>query len=147
MKSFILSIFVFCITVAGFSQNQYNIIPEPQKLTAAKGVFTFKQNNTITVIAKNSEIFSVASMLSEQLKTSFAMALPVKAGSVKATGIFFVQNDELGDEAYRLLITTKQITIQSKNGQGAFYALQSLFQLMPAQVYATSKSSVIPRAT
>ena len=52
MKSFILSIVVFCCSMTGFSQNQYNIIPEPQKLTVAAGVFTFKQNTPITVIAK-----------------------------------------------------------------------------------------------
>jgi hexosaminidase len=144
MKSLIVSLLVLCFSLTGFSQNQYNIIPEPQKITAANGVFTFKQNNTITVIAKNTEIIAVANMLSMQLKTSFAIAIPVKSGAIKSTGIFFVQNDQLGNEAYQLSISSKNINIQAKNGQGAFYALQSLFQLMPAQIFANSKSNVIP---
>jgi len=143
MKSFILSILVAFISVTAFSQNQYTIIPEPQKLIPATGVYSFKSNTTITVSAKDNDITAVAKMLSEQLKASFDIALPVKTGSIKSSGIFFVQNDQLGEEAYQLNITTKNITIQSKNGKGAFYALQSLFQLMPAQVYATVKSNVI----
>ena len=143
MRSFILTFLVGCISVTAFSQNQYTIIPEPQKLIPANGVYSFKSNTVITVIAKDNDISSVAKMLSEQLKASFDLVLPVKAGALKLTGIFFVQNDQLGDEAYQLNITTKNITIQSKNGKGAFYALQSLFQLMPAQVYAAAKSNLI----
>ena len=143
MKSFILSFLVACVSVTAFSQNQYTIIPEPQKLIPATGVYSFKSNTAITVIAKDNDITSVAKMLAEQLKASFDIALPVKAGSLKSNGIFFVQNDQLGDEAYQLNITTKNITIQSKNGKGAFYALQSLFQLMPAQVYTAVKSNII----
>ncbi len=143
MKSFILSFLVACVSVTAFSQNQYTIIPEPQKLIPTTGVYSFKSNSVITIIAKDNDISAVAKMLSEQLKASFDIALPVKAGPLKSTGIFFVQNDQLGDEAYQLNITTKNITIQSKNGKGAFYALQSLFQLMPAQVYAAVKSNVI----
>ncbi|MGI9137675.1 MAG: hypothetical protein ACR2IM_01410, partial [Sediminibacterium sp.] len=88
MKSLIVSLLVLCFSLTGVSQNQYNIIPEPQKITAANGVFTFKQNNTIPVIAKNTEIIAVANMLSMQLKTSFAIAIPVKSGAIKSTGIF-----------------------------------------------------------
>ena len=143
MKSFILSLFIICASTTAFSQNQYTIIPEPQKLIAATGVYSFKANTVITVSAKDNDISAVAKMLSEQIKASFDIVLPVKAGALKSTGIFFVQNDQLGDEAYQLNITTKNITIQSKNGKGAFYALQSLFQLMPAQVYAAAKSNLI----
>jgi hexosaminidase len=143
MRSFILTFLVACISVNAFSQNQYTIIPEPQKLIPATGVYLFKSNTAITVIAKDTDISSVAKMLSEQLKASFDIVLPVKAGALKSTGIFFVQNDQLGEEAYQLNISTRSITIQSKNGKAAFYALQSLFQLMPAQVYAAAKSNVI----
>ena len=37
MKSFILSFLVACVSVTAFSQNQYTIIPEPQKLIPATG--------------------------------------------------------------------------------------------------------------
>ena len=120
MKSFILSFLVACVSVTAFSQNQYTIIPEPQKLIPATGVYSFKSNTAITVIAKDNDISSVAKMLAEQLKASFDIALPVKAGSLKSNGIFFVQNDQLGDEAYQLNITTKNITIQSKMGKVLF---------------------------
>ena len=51
MKSFILSLLVACVSVTAFSQNQYTIIPEPQKLIPATGVYSFKSNTAITVIA------------------------------------------------------------------------------------------------
>ena len=78
MKSFILSLFVICASVTAFSQNQYTIIPEPQKLIPATGVYSFKANTIITVSAKDNDIIAVAKMLSEQLKASFEIALPVR---------------------------------------------------------------------
>ena len=74
MKSFILSFLVACVSVTAFSQNQYTIIPEPQKLIPATGVYSFKSNTAITVIAKDNDITSVAKMLAEQLKASFDIA-------------------------------------------------------------------------
>ena len=76
------------------------------------------QNDEAFKIAFDEQVTFIANMqamykqdaFAEQLKASFDIALPVKAGSLKSNGIFFVQNDQLGDEAYQLNITTKNRT-------------------------------------
>ena len=64
---------------------------------------------------------------------------PISAKSAKSAVVQFSQNNTLGEEAYTLSINSSKISIQAKTGKGAFYALQTLLQLMPAQVYAGTK--------
>src|SRR5690606_8978013 len=49
--------------------------------------------------------------------------------------ISFIQDDTISnDEGYQLTITPKQIEIRAKTDQGAFYAVQSLRQLLPVDL-------------
>jgi hexosaminidase len=123
--------------IAGFSfsvmaQNAYNLIPVPKQLTPAEGSFTIKKG---TGIAIGDEAFrDVAAMLATQCQTVSGIVLPVKTGKA-SSGIVFVMNSALGEEAYALNVTSKKIEVQAKTGKGAFYALQTLMQLMPAQIH------------
>ncbi|MEM9681099.1 MAG: beta-N-acetylhexosaminidase, partial [Bacteroidota bacterium] len=46
---------------------------------------------------------------------------------------FILDSTLTGDESYKLSITKKQIRIKAKTDQGAFYAVQSLRQLLPVE--------------
>ncbi len=146
MKSFFLLLVTFCFSEGLFAQNSYAIIPQPEKLIPASGSYTFQSNSTVTVVGSNAELTSVAHLLTDQLKAAFGLSLTVKPGTMKSTGIFFEQNNQLGEEAYQLSVTPKKIAIQSKTGKGAFYALQSLFQLMPSQIFSVTTSNQKPTA-
>ena len=141
MKSIKFSVIALFLSMSIIAQESYHIIPQPEKLIPASGSFTFQNNSQITISSSSSDFSSVANMLVQQLSTSYGINLSIKTGSAKTKGINFIENKQLGAEAYKLIVTPTKIDIQAKTGKGAFYAVQSLFQLMPAQIYASTKSS------
>ena len=132
MKIFALLVFV---SFAGLAQNTYNLIPLPKEVVPQTGQFVVKKSTAIGY--SHADFAPVANLLQEYLQGSSGYPIPVK--SAKSSSIQFSQNNMLGEEAYMLSIHSSKISIQAKTGKGAFYALQTLLQLMPAQVYAGTK--------
>jgi hexosaminidase len=132
MKIFALLVFV---SFAGLAQNTYNLIPLPKEVVPQTGQFVVKKSTAIGY--SHADFAPVANLLQEYLQGSSGYPIPTK--SAKSSSIQFSQNNSLGEEAYTLSIHSSKISIQAKTGKGAFYALQTLLQLMPAQVYAGTK--------
>ncbi len=112
------------------AQNTYNIIPQPKQLIAQPGAFTLKRSASVTI--GHDQFQPVADLLVSQLNRTTGFALVVKKGT-SGSGIVFTENTKLKPEGYRLNITAKKVEIQASTGQGAFYGLQTLLQLMPPQ--------------
>jgi hexosaminidase len=131
-------LFVFFLSVVFAShlmaQNNYNIIPAPAKLLAEKGSFTIKSGTGIYV--SDAAFMPVAEMLASRLESSSGLKLMVKSGT-SSSGIVFHHDPKLADEGYRIRVGSKLIEIRAKTGKAAFYALQSLLQLMPAHVFGS----------
>jgi len=141
MKKILSACFSLLLMLQAYGQNTYSILPQPAKLMPTEGQFTFK-NNTSIIIANGAASFaSVANMLSDQINGSFGLKLLVKNGNTKSNAINFIFNNQLAEEAYQLKVSNNKIDIEAKTGKGAFYALQSLFQLMPAQIFSTTPSN------
>ena len=97
------------------------IIPLPQTFQVNEGYFRL---NTRIGISKNDE-FKVSS---EFLKSFFTQAgLQVVDGE----DIIFIKDEALSEESYRLVIVSNQIKIEAKTDKAAFYAIQSLRQILP----------------
>ena len=59
--------------------------------------------------------------------------------------IYFLTDNSLQDDAYVLDVTKNHIKITSNSsGSGLFYAIQSLLQLMPAQIFDQGKKYDLP---
>tara|TARA_R110002012_G_scaffold291564_1_gene486081 strand:- start:92524 stop:94860 length:2337 start_codon:yes stop_codon:yes gene_type:complete len=99
------------------------IIPTPYSQTLIEGVFTISNKTGLTF----DEEFSVAAQfLKEYIETGSAISL--KSG----TNIVFEKDETIEDvEGYTLDVFPAKILIKAKTGQGAFYAVQSLRQLLP----------------
>lgn len=141
MKSFLWGLCAYLLCFNLQAQEAYHLVPKPAKLIPVPGKFVFQKSTAITLSTQDESFNAVATMLKDQISVSSGLNLPIKSGSSSSKGIVFVQNSSLGDEAYRLNISTKKIEIQAKSGKGAFYALQTLFQLMPAQIYSNVTSN------
>lgn len=138
MKKLIFIFSVWTISFGIFAQNQYNIIPVPQKLEAQTGVFTV---NDKTVIVGNAAWNDVAELLNTQLNTVNGWNKKVVAGSTKLVkgAIQFVKDESIADEGYKLDVSPKQVIISAKTGKGAFYGVQTLLQLLPTDVFKDGK--------
>ena len=149
--NFRIAFFTFCslFTLTAFSMlsaTEYNIIPYPQHVKPAEGTFSFSNKTVIRCDVKNDEIFKLAEQFSNQLALVSGIKLPIKDILVNDTvnSVVFQQNSDLSanPEAYSLSISSKSIRIQSVSANGFFYGLQTLYQLLPAQIYGKKKSAV-----
>jgi hexosaminidase len=123
------------VSFASFAQNSYNLIPLPKEVVPQTGQFFVKKSTSIAY--SHPEFAPVAELLQDYLQK--ASTYPISTKLEKSGSIQFTQNTSLGEEAYTLQINSGKISIQAKTGKGAFYALQTLLQLMPAQIYSGTK--------
>jgi len=105
----------------------HGIIPLPKDIQYSKGTFSIDEK---TAISNDPEFASAAKVLSTTL-TEALQNWPLtdyKAG--EKTTIQFIKNDSLSNEGYILSISDKGITLAAKTRSGAFYAAQTLSQMI-----------------
>jgi len=115
------------------------IIPQPQSIIEKSGVFTWSPN---TLIYSDPAFFKMAVLFAEQ---SFSAPENVKilSSPTKNTGIFFIKktiSNTTNPEAYKLIISSKQISIIAASAKGALNAMFTLLQLQLLQ----PDKSIIP---
>ncbi len=111
-----------------FGSLDAQIIPTPRSDTPAPGRFVLDDT---TVLSYADELAPLAGYLLQYL--------PLTSGrNVSPTRrcIALSLDDTLPAEGYRLTIREERIELAGGTGGGAFYAVQSLLQLLPAEVYA-----------
>jgi hexosaminidase len=138
MKKFSLKIFLsgllLMATGAAFAQElkPIHIIPQPVKVEQSAGTFTLPEK---VVIAYDASMSDQAQYLQELLAQSTGRVAVLKAGKTKGT-IVLQKSNEMKPEGYALSVTPKGIRIKAADPNGAFYGIQSLLQLFPAEIYS-----------
>ena len=125
-----------------YSSNQYNIVPYPQQLVPQSGQFVFNAGTRVICPANQPKILKLARQFAAQLKLVSGFSLKIgefkEADTLNAI-IFQKLSNQDNIEAYQLHISTKTIRIEAASANGFFYGLQSLYQLMPAEIYGKKK--------
>ena len=129
MKKFVGVLILLSTLVNLSAQNSYPIIPKPASLITAEGKQIIKKGMSISF--SDSSLLPVVNLLQVQIANG---ALPVKwvpANKRSSAAIHFAIDKTQPAEAYRLQIGAKQTVISALSGPGAFYAVQTLLQLLP----------------
>lgn len=143
----LLTSVVACSSGAEENKNRYNIIPLPQQLTPAEGEFKLNKNTTISYPAGNAEFKRVAEMFAKQLETASGMQLQIVENTEDTQPensiAFKLSNntEELGTEGYTLTVVPDRVLVEATAANGAFYALQTIYQLLPAEIVSPRKES------
>ncbi len=102
------------------------IIPKPISQTIKNGVFVLDKNTSLEL---SGEFENIANFFNSYLTETYNLKLLSKKNNNQ---IIFKRNSSIkNDEGYELKISEDQIFIEAKNSKGAFYAVQSLLQLLP----------------
>ena len=112
------------------------LIPKPLVVTATQSSFILDKNTTISTNS-DSEYITVGKFLSEKIKSK--TGLNIKLTTANATnGIIInkVDNKSIGNEGYELIISENSVIINSTGSAGAFYAVQTLRQLISFNSYS-----------
>jgi hexosaminidase len=121
--------FLFTCQEKETAQTKIQILPIPDQLVKQSGSFEINNGTTINY----TEEFSVsATFLSDYLTSGTDINL---TKSNTSGDISFVKDESLtNDEAYSLNVSSEGILISAKTDKGAFYAIQSLRQLLPVGI-------------
>jgi hexosaminidase len=133
-------LFLF-VSIQAFAQdNAYNLVPFPAQFSGQSGQFKLNAQTQIVLTAKDAALKSVATSLGSALKSVAKKALPIasKAAPTAKNVIHIRQNKtlRLGTEGYRLSINPDRVILEAETPQGAFYGLQTILQLLPAEVFS-----------
>jgi len=101
------------------------IIPIPQSVVVQDGKFVF---NSETTLNADVSFYVSSDFLHSYIKDGTGIDL--KTGS----DIEFLKDPKLDEEAYRLTVSKSKIRIEARTDKGAFYAVQTLRQLMPVSI-------------
>jgi hexosaminidase len=115
-----------------------NITPIPLELTQKED--TFKLSKSIVFVTDNTDIEKIAAYFSAKIKASAGYDLKTVKDKPTSGYINLSITPELSvnDEGYTLDITHQAIEIQAKTPQGLFYGMQTVMQLLPAEIESST---------
>ena len=137
MRNIFIQLCLLVGTVCTFYSQEISVIPKPQQILKKTGNFVIDQNTGIQL--KGASEKDVQLFLN-QLRKASGYALPVKSG--QENSIIFQLDTKLGlpnQDGYTLDVSDKNIVVKAKNGNGLFYATQTLRQLLPVSVESSDK--------
>ncbi|HEY4197710.1 MAG TPA: family 20 glycosylhydrolase, partial [Mucilaginibacter sp.] len=132
------------ITLHSFSQTKDGgiaIIPEPVALTKKAGVYTLPKR-VVIVSSTKPEMKQVIALLRERLSIPTGSSVTVLSSSQMAAVKLVLNKTRdtlLGNEGYKLAVTTKGIFIRANEPAGLYYGAQTLLQLFPKEIVSAAR--------
>ena len=136
----ILPLYIFIGNVSAQSTTEISIIPRPVQLEKTTGSFSISKATTIMVENPDLESLRVARMFADRIQTAGGMSLKVvetkKYVAHKDVILFTTTGSDatLGKEGYQLSVSRDNVKIMAPTAAGLFYGMQTVFQMLPAQI-------------
>ena len=113
-----------------FTENDLNIIPQPQSMVLGKGSFQFTQK---TVFVTAPELYPVTNSFVEQYEKATGFRMFFRKAAIQTSYILLSLDKSLPKEGYTLVVKPDKISITAADRNGALYALETLRQLLPKE--------------
>jgi hexosaminidase len=121
------------------------LIPRPQKLERLKGTFALGPNSRVQVDTGSQP---TGNFLVGRLRKSTGFPIPFDlqpdAQPAKASILLTTQGARRGKEGYELTVTPDSVVIRGADTAGLFYGVQTLLQLLPAEIFAAQAVKNVP---
>ena len=143
---FLAIFFIIGTFQSGFAKSKPGkIIPEPLSVKTQSGEFILTSKTKVLVIPDNANALAVANFFLNRIDSVAGFSIkPQASGFLKTipknTILFSIVNDAtLGDEGYRLEVGKNKVELSANSPKGLFYGVQTILQLLPAQVMSPTK--------
>ncbi|MCF7567841.1 glycoside hydrolase family 20 protein [Sabulilitoribacter arenilitoris] len=120
-----------------FTESDIQVIPKPETLKLKEGHFKFTEN-TVFYVTDDIQL-RASQILIDRFKTAQGWDLKTVKTQPKSNFIQFKTSENIGKEAYKLIVENDVITIESKGYNGLLYAIQTLRQLLPTAIESQTK--------
>lgn len=121
------------------------VFPTPVSVVKGQGNFLIDQN---LAIITGAEFQQEAVFLADVIQKATGKRPEIARAFIQAVRSINFLKAPLKEEAYQLEVTENGITISAGSGSGAFYAVQSLLNMMPPDLSGVAKTgAVIPACT
>ncbi|QQL44770.1 beta-N-acetylhexosaminidase [Sulfuriroseicoccus oceanibius] len=133
LTTLLTPLLLICFAFAGQAAD-ISILPRPAKVEKAEGTFTLDRS---TQLVSPHEAPNLASFLRQRIGGSTGFELP---SAKQAGGNMIVLEIDEGltgpADSYEMTVTSEQIRIAGNTEAGVFYGIQSLLQLLPAEIFS-----------
>lgn len=140
MKRALLLLFLYIAPLQIFAQqdaSRYPIIPKPISITPAEGTFTINTATKVLISPFNENTQELASCIANFLSAPLGSTIETKdaVGESEKGNISIVIDEkfDIEPEGYHVSITPDIIRVKASTITGAFWAFQTLRQLLPAK--------------
>ena len=118
------------------------LVPQPVRVERGAGVFVLNTDTRIIVDAGDADARNAGGQLAERLKQSSGLVLKMDQNGGNRSIVLTRKNadPELGAEGYTLTVNPECVVISAPNGAGLYYGMQTFLQLLPPEVFSTSKA-------
>lgn len=140
MKNLFL-LFALCSTLSGCGKvipadTEIAVVPKPERVTEGQGVFPLTVSTRVALLFDDERLPYVTAALDEVLMPVFGRGLETLEADIPvAEAVNIVRDEAMPADAYRLEVAPGRVDIVAGGAQGAFYAVQTLRQLIPVAAY------------
>jgi len=125
------------VSAAWATPKEINLIPQPNQMTVKDGEYTLGKDNKLVFSSNSKEAEAVARFFGKKMQpaTGFDFSYG-KNGDINLE----IKNDKaLGDEGYKMTSAQNGITVTANKPAGLFYGMQTLLQLLPPEIKASTE--------
>jgi hexosaminidase len=138
LLSMLLAFMVSCAEKK-VQENTVSVIPQPMCIRVDEGTFSIDKNTKVFVDYPTEEVLRTVGFLNEKFAKAAGFELEVIAGGTMPKENFIAFMDAgMESEHYVINVYPNSIFIEYGDGAGAFYGLQTLFQMLPTEIYSQS---------
>lgn len=128
---FLIGIFLASCSKPTFKAEEISLVPKPVSFTLNEA--SFKVNAKTQLVIQDARQEKAANYLNGLFQKAAGFKLE-STDANQAEGIVFETQESLKPEAYSLLVTPNQIKINAADEAGFFNAIQTIRQLLPAEI-------------
>ena len=135
-------VFWSCQPPKTFTNSELSLIPQPQKMVLGESSFRFKKSTKLVV--ENIEQKVIADSFANLFEKATGWKLDIVVGGDEGSNQVYFRNEPMMDpEAYSLEVLKNRVEIRAAKPAGFFYAVQTLRQLLPAEIESIQRQKEI----